>query len=730
MKSDGFKESRNVVVVSPPMNGMQYDFLSEMLSLHYIKQRDRWLVELEKEEVEGWISENLPSLNGRRVLLLSDTALLVPKPIQNLIAWRGSALPVGQAWAVHSFHPASIFAMPEKSASKERREEGATKYTYGTGKFTLGLDIAKCLRRPDAAFQSPERNLIVQPSWETWQDIKKKIQAAPMVSFDVETKGNWVDLLGFGWSATEAVSLPMRESHWGAEWPELLWDVQNVFDVHPHLIAHNGSFDRTLLEHNKIHVPFIWMDTLIAHHWLWCELPHSLAYLTSIYTNEPYYKDTIETEREIYNAKDCAVTWEIADQLLKEMSRKGLQERFFSFVMPLAEVVHRMGERGVAVDSERIGRLQRALEYLIERGKRNFNRMAGKEINLASPKQVGEYLYTDLKLPPQLHRKTKKPTTDEEAINKLAKKYNRPGLKQILKVRDFEKKKGTYAEVTLDSDGRLRTLLNVAGTDTGRLSSKQTYFDTGWNSQNCPPWFRKNILPDPGKELLSGDLSGADARFFAWEIQEKQMIEVFNDPEGDIHCFVASKIAGCPYKPVDKKRPERARFKKVVHAFDYGLGANHAAEMIGCSVADGKKYKELYYSLFPRVPAYHKELKLQLSHNRRMTNALGRQRVFLGRLTEDLFRKAVAWGPQGSVADYLDQGLVEIAERAPDWLDYLLQVHDELVFQCPPERVPEAIEFITKYVCVPVLIHGVPLVVPLEFKVGPNWGEMEAVKIA
>ncbi len=731
MKQAGFQENRNWVVVSPPLKGIESRFLGEMLGLHYLSHRDYFLVELEKGEVEEWISKTLWDLKKKRVLILGDIVLRALNGTYSLMEWRGSVLPVGDgSVAIASFHPASIFGMPEKTAKKEREDEGGTKYTYGTGKFTLSLDIAKCFRASDLALLRLQRQLVVRPSWEEWGEIKVKIMSAKMATFDVETKGTWVDLLSFAWSATEAVSLPMREVHWGAEWAEFLWDVGEIFRTHQGLVAHNGNFDITLLAHNNIQVDRIWMDTLVAHHWLWCELPHSLAYLTSIMTNEPYYKDTIETEREVYNAKDAAVTWEIADRLLKEMHRQGIQERFFSFLMPLFHTTLAMGNRGVRADVERLQRLCTALAYLIERRKKAFSRFAGKEINLNSPKQVKEYLYEDLKLPVQYARKKKgeavaKITTNEEAIEKLAKKYNKPGLKLILKVREVEKKRGTYAEVKVDGDGRLRTLFNVAGTDTGRLSSKQTYFNTGWNCQNAPPWFRKNILPDEGKVLVSADLAGADARFFAWLAQEEQMMEVFNDPEGDIHCYVAHRILKIPYKPIDKKSPERKMMKAVVHAFDYGLGVNHAAEMIGCSVAEGKVYRAQYFREFPRVEAYQKEIQEHLAKNRRMVNTLGRNRVFLGRLTGDLFRKAYAWNPQGSVADYIDQGLVKLVENKPEWLDLLLQVHDEIVAQCPPEKVPEAVEVIRTAICVPVIIHNRPLVVPLEFKTGENWGSME-----
>mgnify|MGYP003393050720 CR=1 FL=1 len=701
----------------------------EMLELHYLKPRDYYLVELEREEVEEWTSKTLLSLKKKHVLILIDSVFCVLKETRTVREWRGSVLPVGTSWVIPSFHPASIFEMPETTAKKEREDEGATKYTYGTGKFTLSLDIAKCFRTSDSALLRKTRSLKTQPTWEEWKQIKRNIMSAEMVTFDVETKGVWVDLLGFGWSASEAVSLPMREAHWGAEWPEFLWDVQDIFNRHEGLIAHNASFDMMLLANNHITVPRVWMCTLAAHHWLWCELPHSLAYLTSIYTNEPYYKDTINTEREVYNAKDCAVTWEVANELLKEMQRKGLDKRFFNFVMPLLHAVLAMGERGVRVDEKRLQQLLGALDYLVERRKKAFCKFAGRTVNLNSPKQVKEYLYDDLKLPVQYQRKKRgeavaKVTTDEEAIERLAKKYDKPGLRLIIKVRESEKKRGTYAEVKTDPDGRLRTVYGVTGTVTGRLNSKQTPFGTGWNSQNAPLWFRKNILPDPGKILLSADLAGADARFFAWDAKETQMMEVFNDPEGDIHCYVAHRITKCPYKPIDKKRPDRQKFKRVVHAFDYGLGVNHAADMIGCSVAEGKKYRELYFSMFPGVPEYQKEIKSHLGHDRRMVNDFGRVRVFLGRLSDDLFRKAYAWRSQGNVADYLNEGIVRLDAMKIEWMDLLLQEHDELVVQVPNSKVPEAIEIIREAVCVPVVIHNCPLIVPLEFKTGSNWGEM------
>ena len=406
-----------------------------------------------------------------------------------------------------------------------------------------------------------------------------------------------------------------------------------------------------------------------------------------------------------------------------------------------------MGQRGVRVDMEMLEKLKEEIGTKVATLQAQFDSFA-PGVNPRSPKQMIKLLYEDLKLPAKINRMTKKVTTNEDAIKSLGKKYGKkfPVLQTLLDLREVAKMQGTYAEVALGKDGRLRTMYLITGTGTGRFSSKMAEDDEGekegLNMQNLPPWFREVIIPDEGKVFLEGDLSGAEARIVAFLSGEEEMIRVFEEGR-NIHKLNASKLFGIPEEQVAKDSSSDQPYgkaKRITHGFDYKLGAEHAAEIAGSSLAEMERLRAAYFRAFPNLFLWHKAIEQVSLTNRTLLTPYGRRRIFLGRPpkrkgkdgkiipNEDLLRKMIAFVPQSTCTEYLKRGMLAAEPELPEGAEFLMDNHDGFLLQCFQKDL-EAIEKLMRHkTCIPLLIRDIlgkerMLTIPMETKSGYRWGE-------
>jgi uracil-DNA glycosylase family 4 len=691
---------------------------------------------------QEWAKEELRRIRPNCILALGALPLRTLTDLEGITEWRGSILDWEGIKVVPTFHPAYIIRLPDKTAKKEREGEQVSKYTWGSARFTSILDAKRAREESHSQLLDlPERTCRGTTDFGEARHFLEEARENVLVSFDVETRGNWIDCISFSFSPEKALSIP-RSEKWADELIRpFLWE-------HSGLVAQNGAFDMMMLLANDLPVRRLAFDTMIAHHFLYAELPHNLAYLTSIYTKEPYYKWMIHSHdwevRWKYNALDAACTLEIARVLQDELLTLGVAETFSQNVMPLFHTIFKMGLRGVPVDLERKARAQRVLAWLIARKEKETKQTLGVEINLRSPKQLATYLYDTLKLPKQFDRKTKKVTTDEEAIKKLSKIKGQENLTKILDVRNLEKRKSTYADAVVSSDGRLRTSYSITGTETGRLSSKEGYFGDGWNSQNAPTWFRKLIVPLPGYIFIEADLKFAEALLISWQAGDKETIAAVRSG-ADIYRWHGSRMLNKPQESIDKE--ERDMVKPVILGCGYGLGPNHMYEMMaykeqitpdgrvidvptGISKARTKQLRDLFFTKCPAIGEYQANIRANLRKNRLLSTAFNRWRLFLGRLGDELFRKGYAQGPQSMCVDYMNRAMVRVDARLPDDAWLLLQIHDAMLVMARKELANEVIKIMVSELSVPVVINNEPLVIPTEIKTSEeSWGAMKTIGI-
>jgi len=450
----------------------------------------------------------------------------------------------------------------------------------------------------------------------------------------------------------------------------------------------------------------------------------------------------------LYNGFDCCVTKEIFDTLnpMIDATARGTYEFSKALQAPVLE----MNLRGLLVNKRRkakviaemqgkLRRLEEQLDALIREG------IGVPNLNWRSPKQLKELLYDVMKLPVQKKRNANgiyAPTTDEKALEKLSQYFiAEPICNHLLALRSLGKSLG-FLSTNIDSDGRMRTQFNIAGTVTGRFASAVTDFGTGTNLQNVTESLRSIFVADPGMKFCNLDLEQGDSRnvgALCWNYLVEEFGEAFAGAyldaceSGDLHTTV-TKMAykNLPWGSApDREVAETLAYKHYEYRFlskKLGHGSNYLATpptmalhaRVPLQIA--KDFQKEYFSAFPCIPEWHKKVFWALENLRFLESPFGRRRFFFDRPKESSTRReAVAHVPQSMTGDEINTGILKLWRA--DRVQLLVQVHDSILFQYPEELEDEIVPWALEELKVPlVLARGRDFVVPTEAKTGWNWG--------
>jgi DNA polymerase-1 len=396
--------------------------------------------------------------------------------------------------------------------------------------------------------------------------------------------------------------------------------------------------------------------------------------------------------------------------------------------MPLLDPLYEMGRRGVDVDKKRLRLLKKVYKKGIRRGEEVLVKLAGREVNIKSPKQMKEWLYGAEGLGYKEKKKRVKGvvggrvTCDEDAVRELLREHpEQRALQVVLKLREWEKISGTYLSMKLGEDGKARTTYNVAGTRTGRLSSGKTPEGEGGNFQNVPPWMRKLFLPAEGHVFVGADLSQAEARVVAYVSGDRKMMEFFEEGR-DIHSFVAAMAWGLDEERVKKEHAGlRDVAKRIAHGANYGRSAEGVA-LEGIELGLARKCMTTYFMAFPGIQAWHRGVQRVLKTTRVLETPFGRKRTFAGRYSPDLLREAYAYVPQSTVGDITNRAVAVLWRQR--W-EVVFQIHDEVVLQCRLLEVEDAKRELKRALELPVEIGGRVVSIPATPKVADSWGGLK-----
>jgi DNA polymerase-1 len=417
---------------------------------------------------------------------------------------------------------------------------------------------------------------------------------------------------------------------------------------------------------------------------------------------------------------------QVEARLLATISALGMERLYREVEMPLVQVLADMEMTGVKVDAARLAELSADMDGRLAALTQDIYRMAGEEFNINSTKQLGVVLFEKLGLPPLKKTKTGY-STDAEVLESLADKH--PIVQKILEHRSLAKLKSTYADalpgMVNPETGRVHTTFNQTVTATGRLSS------TDPNLQNIPVRteegrkIREVFVPGtPGWVIVTADYSQIELRVLAHISQDPVLIQSFLADE-DIHRRTAAEVFGVGF---DEVTPEmRSRAKAVNFGIVYGISDYGLAKNIGVTPAEAKRFIDRYFSRYRGVRNYMDSIIAQAKADGYVTTLLNRRRYLPELVSPSMavrkFAERVAMNTpiQGTAADIIKKAMVSVHSRlAAEGLAarLLLQVHDELVLECPAEEVPDLTQLVRSE-----MEGAVRLAVPLKVDVssGASW---------
>lgn len=448
----------------------------------------------------------------------------------------------------------------------------------------------------------------------------------------------------------------------------------------------------------KIKVNNVCFDTMLAGYV--CN-PSSNDYTVERLATE-YSATRPQIDKEVDEfLNDVALFSATNDKLEENLKETGQDKLFYEIEVPLALVLSEMEQIGFLIDGEGLKQEGIELNERIEELKAEIYSMAGCEFNINSPKQLGEVLFEKLQLPAK--KKTKSGySTNADVLESL--KYEYPIVEFVLKYRQLSKLKSTYCDGLISAvseDGRIHSTFNQTEARTGRISSLEP------NLQNIPVRteegrkLRKFFIAKEGFVLCDADYSQIELRVLADISNDKNMIEAFNTGV-DIHTLTASEVFNIPQQMVLPIM--RSRAKAVNFGIVYGIGAFSLAKDIGVTRAEADRYIKGYLATYPGVDSYMTEAIAKAKEDGFVTTLFGRRR-YLPELSSSngmlrSFGERVARNApiQGTAADIIKLAMINVNKRLKKELPYahlILQVHDELIVECPESQKDEA----TKILC-------------------------------
>jgi DNA polymerase-1 len=586
-------------------------------------------------------------------------------------------------------------------------------------------------------------------------DLIERLKKAEMFAIDTETtskdpmKAKLVGL-SFSMKPDEAFYIPCAHDY--PEAPAQLELKKVLSQLKPVLensdvkkIGQNIKYDWMVLKRHGINLAGVLFDTMLASYLINpSKRAHNLDQIALDFLDHKTitYKEIsgkgkkdvsfseIPLEKAVpYSCEDADITLMAHHVLMPLIDRADLMELYNNVELPLVPVLMNMEMNGVCVDKEKLMDLSKSFEHQLEQLESMIYSIAGEEFNIRSSQQMGRILFEKLKLPVQ--KKTRKKTgysTDVNVLTALADKHELPEL--ILRHRTLAKLKSTYTDALLDlvhpETGRIHTSYNQTVTATGRLSSSNP------NLQNIPirtdegMEIRKAFVPRKDWILVSADYSQIELRILAHYADDDILIEAFNNDE-DIHTRTATEVF--QVFPSFVTSELRRQAKVINFGIVYGMSPYGLSKELGISRKMAKTYIDNYFARYKGVKRFVDQTISDARKTQKTSTLLGRIRLLPDInspnkvVREFAERTAINTPIQGTAADLIKLAMIRVdAAFRENGLNsaMLLSVHDEIVFEVPPEELASVM------VLVKEIMEGIwNLKVPLKVNLasGDNWAE-------
>ena len=600
------------------------------------------------------------------------------------------------------------------------------------------------------ALEQPDKNYQTILTQTDLDLLITTISNAELISFDLETTSITplqADIVGLSFSVKAndgyyiPVEYPEKESKPGLTLDAVLEKLKPIFEnENNRFCGQNIKYDALVLSRYGIHLGNIVFDTMIAEYMLHPEKnSYKMDYLSIDYLNYRMVpidnligtglnqKSMAEVPLEdiaFYASEDADIAFQLAEILKDKLEKESLFEPYNDIEIPLIPVLTTIEKNGVYLNLDFLADLSRQFGEGLEKLTEKIHQMAGREFNINSPKQLGEILFDELELKPIRKRST--------AVEVLAvlKNYH-PLPEEVLKYRHLAKLKNTYVDAIPNyvnkETGRVHTSLNQTIAATGRLSS------TSPNFQNIPirtetgREVRKAFVPQNSDwVILSADYSQVELRIMAHYSQEPELIKAFEE-NSDIHSRTAALVNGIAEAEVT---PDQRRSAKVVNfGIMYGAGPYRMSQELGISMADAKILIDNYFATYPGIRKYMDET-ISLARDRGYVETLYKRRRKTGNLdasnrniVQAEERVAINMPIQGTAADIIKIAMINIHNKMESenyQSKMILQIHDELLFECPKAEVDKLAAMVVEK-----MEGAVSLSVPLkvDWNYGNSWYE-------
>ncbi len=697
--------------------------------------------------------KQLPNLNV--IVAFGNVALLALTNRVGITKWRGSILEstiVPGLKVVPTFHPATFIPPKFNFLNKPLICEDLLRAKHESGYPEI---------------RRTARNITIRPVFSQTKDYLSHCYEVgcrgQTIAIDIEVINGEVDCISFGWSPTDAISIPFRDQQGDYFNPEQELEIMLLVAkiIQEERIAKSGAnfiFDMQFLFHKYgINPRGTLHCTQTAQKISYPDFAAGLDFVTNMHTDIPYYKQDGKQWMKMqtgtweewwnYNGMDAIVPVEAIPKQLQVLTKqKNLEtyERHTALIKPLIY----MSERGIKVDVQGMMDYKNEQQCTLDNLAEKLNEEVGYELNYNSPPQVMKYFYKEKGIQPYINRKTRKQTSDVDALKRIARR-GYPAAKILLDIRSLSKRISTYLNIgKVDKDGRYRSSYKPVGAETGRLSSGETIFGTGGNQQNWPHDLLRFFLFDKGYIGYSFDLSQIENRIVAYVGGVIPQIEAFEQGI-DLHRLTASVILGKPYDQIssedgssplgDGRQSERYWGKKGNHATNYDVSYKTLALKNEMTERDAKEVLETIHRGYPQIRGgYHVLIQNMLKKDRTVTNLFGRTRLFLGPIIpshpfipkhacSETYRKAYAQLPQSTTADKINEhGLNYIYYNQHLFrpVELLAQIHDSIVFQIPlsvPWEVhAEMLLLMKQSLEQPLYWHNTEIQTPCDLSIGLN----------
>jgi DNA polymerase-1 len=593
-------------------------------------------------------------------------------------------------------------------------------------------------------------------------ELVKRLNAASMISFDTETTSTdqmRADLVGISLAVDggEGWYIPVgHQPELGRQLPlgKVIDALQKpLTDTHIKKAGHNLKYDFVMLARNGLRATPLTFDSMIAE-WLtnptshnlglknlaWVRLDFRMTEITELIGTgrKQITMDQVPIEKAApYAAMDAIAVQRLLPGLESELERNSATRLFEEIEMPLVPVIADMEMTGISLDIDFLKHMSAELQKRMDQLESGVFDQVGEQFNINSTQQLSNAIFDRLKLvPPDGTRRTASGnySTSAEVLESLSGKH--PVIDLLLEYRELSKLKSTYLDALPEqvnpATGRIHTSYNQAGAVTGRIASSNP------NLQNIPirtelgRQVRQAFIASPGFSLLSVDYSQVELRIAAHMSNDQAMQAAFRAGQ-DIHTATAAAILGKSLDSVTKE--ERRNAKAINFGLLYGMSPYGLTRSSDLTLAEAEDFVEAYFKQFPGVKAYLDNMRCLAARQGYVETLLGRRRYFPGlksggnpatRAREE--REAINAPIQGTAADIMKIAMNRVAHalaenHSPSRM--LLQVHDELVLECPEKDLKKTTQIVRT-----MMENAYNLVIPLktEARYGHDWGDLSVLE--